>query len=160
MKILAQFVSVLNPAKMSIYIGNLTTVYSQRIIRRYSAFDLRGFEEFSYWLEILSTPSKPHVGPIETSHLQIAWSSALEELAYILVTRGHIIYKSESITQIKSASGSPLIDLLPTEWVGRDRVETFERIMVEYSTLGPAAKLTLLILATQRGILIPKEIII
>ena len=160
MKILAQFVNVLNPAKLSLYVGNLTTVYSQRIIRRYSAFDLRGFEEFAYWLEILSTPTKPHVGPIETSHLQIAWSNALEELAYILVTRGHIIYKSESITQIRSANGTPLIDLLPTEWVGRDRVETFERIMVEYSSLGPAAKLTLLILATQRGVLIPKEIII
>ena len=160
MKILAQFVNVLNPAKLNVYIGNLTTVFSQRIIRRYSSFDLRGFEEFAYWLEILSTPTKPHVGPIETSHLQIAWSSALEELAYILVTRGHIIYKSESITQIRSATGTPLIDLLPTEWVGRDRVETFERIMVEYSTLGPAAKLTLLILATQRSVLIPKEIII
>jgi hypothetical protein len=160
MKILAQFVSALNPAKLALYIGNLTTVYSQRIIRRYSAFDLRGFEEFAYWLEILSTPTKPHVGPIETSRLQIAWSSAYEELAYILVTRGHIIYKSESITQIRSASGTPLIDLLPTEWVGRDRIETFERIMVEYANLGPAAKLTLLILATQRGILIPKEIII
>jgi hypothetical protein len=160
MKILAQFVNVLNPSKLTLYIGNLTTVFSQRIIRRYSAFDLRGFEEFAYWLEILSTPTKPHVGPIETSHLQIAWSSALEELAYILVTRGHIIYKSESITQIRSASGTPLIDLLPTEWVGRDRIETFERIMVEYSNLGPAAKMTLLILATQRGILIPKEVII
>ena len=31
---------------------------------------------------------------------------------------------------------------------------------MEYANLGPAAKLTLLILATQRGILIPKEIII
>lgn len=160
MKILAQFVNALNPTKLSLYIGNLTTVISQRIIRRYSAFDLRGFEEFAYWLEILSTPTKPHVGPIETSHLQITWSSALEELGYLLVTRGHIIYKSESITQIKSASGTPLIDLLPTEWVGRDRVETFERIMVEYSNLGPAAKLTLLVLATQRGVLIPKEVII
>ncbi|OLS29789.1 MAG: hypothetical protein ThorAB25_14360 [Candidatus Thorarchaeota archaeon AB_25] len=160
MKILAQFVNALNPARLTLYIGNLTTVISQRIIRRYSAFDLRGFEEFAYWLEILSTPTKPHVGPIETSHLQIAWSSALEELAYILVTRGHIIYKSESITQIRSATGTPLIDLLPTEWVGRDRIETFERIMVEYSNLGPAAKLTLLVLATQRGVLIPKEVII
>jgi hypothetical protein len=160
MKILAQFVNVLNPSKLNQYIGNLTTVFSQRIIRRYSAFDLRGFEEFAYWLEILSTPIKPHVGPIETSNLQISWSSALEELAYILVTRGHIIYKSESITQIRSASGTPLIDLLPTEWVGRDRIETFERIMVEYSNLGPAAKLTLLVLATQRGVLIPKEVII
>ncbi|MFW9832374.1 MAG: hypothetical protein ACFFEK_00100 [Candidatus Thorarchaeota archaeon] len=160
MKLLAQFVNSLNPAKLNLYIGNLTTVISQRIINRYSAFDLRGFEEFAYWLEILSTPTKPHVGPIETSNLQITWNSALEELAYILVTRGHIIYKSESITQIKSASGTPLIDLLPTEWVGRDKVETFERIMVEYANLGPAAKLTLLVLATQRGILIPKEIII
>ncbi|MFW9962231.1 MAG: hypothetical protein ACFFCX_01580 [Candidatus Sifarchaeia archaeon] len=160
MKILAQFVNALNPAKLERFIDSLTTVFSQRIIRRYSAFDLRGFEEFAYWLEILSTPTKPHVGPIETSRLQIVWSSALEELAYILVTRGHIIYKSESITQIRSASGTPLIDLLPTEWVGRDRVETFERIMVEYANLGPAAKLTLLLLATQRSILIPKEIII
>jgi len=160
MKILAQFVNSLNPAKLTLYIGNLTTVISQRIIRRYSSFDLRGFEEFAFWLEILSTPTKPHVGPIQTSHLQITWSSALEELAYILVTRGHIIYKSESITQIRSASGTPLIDLLPTEWVGRDRIETFERIMVEYSNLGPAAKLTLLVLATQRSVLIPKDIII
>jgi len=83
----------------------------------------------------------------------------MEELAYLLVTRGHIIYKSESITQIRSASGTPLIDLLPEEWVGRDHVETFERVMIEYSKLGPAANLTLLLLATQRAILLPQELI-
>jgi len=159
MKILAQFVQALNPSKLELFIKNLTGVYAQRIVRRYSAMDLRGFEEFSYWLEILSTPTKPHVGPVETSYLQIAWSNAMEELAYILVTRGHIIYKSESISQIRSASGAPLIDLLPEEWVGRDHVETFERIMSEYSKLGPAAKLTLLILANQRAVLLPQELI-
>ncbi|MGY5872877.1 MAG: hypothetical protein RTV72_11570 [Candidatus Thorarchaeota archaeon] len=160
MKILAQFVQVLNPSKLELFIKNLTSVYAQRIVKRYSAMDLRGFEEFAYWLEILSTPTKPHVGPVQTSHLQIAWSNAMEELAYILVTRGHIIYKSESITQIRLASGTPLIDLLPEEWVGRDHVETFERVMLEYSKLGPAAVLTLLILATQRAVLLPQELII
>jgi len=159
MKILAQFVQVLNPSKLDLYIKNLTTVFAQRIVKRYSAMDLRGFEEFAYWLEILSTPTKPHVGPVETSYLQISWSNAMEELAYLLVTRGHIIYKSESITQIRSASGTPLIDLLPEEWVGRDHVETFERVMIEYSKLGPAANLTLLLLATQRAILLPQELI-
>jgi hypothetical protein len=158
MKILAQFVQVLNPSKLELYIKNLTTVFAQRIVKRYSTLDLRGFEEFAYWLEILSTPTKPHVGPVQTSHLQITWSNAMEELAYILVTRGHIIYKSESITQIQSASGTPLIDLLPEEWVGKDHVETFERVMYEYSKLGPAAVLTLLILATQRAILLPQEV--
>jgi hypothetical protein len=160
MKILAQFVQVLNPSNLNLYIKNLTTVFPQRIVKRYSAFDLRGFEEFSYWLEILSTPTKPHVGPVQTSHLQITWSNAMEELAYLLVTRGHIIYRSESITQIKSASGTPLIDLLPEEWVGKDHVDTFERVMFEYSKLGPAAPLTLLVLATQRSILLPQELII
>ncbi len=160
MKILAQFVQVLDPSKLELYIKNLTTVFAQRIVKRYSAFDLRGFEEFAYWLEILCTHNKPHVGPVQTSHLQIAWSSAMEELAYILVTRGHIIYRSESITQIKSDSGTPLIDLLPEEWVGKDHIETLERVMFEYSKLGPAAELTLLILATQRGILLPPGLII
>ncbi len=160
MKILAQFVQSLNPAKLNLYIKNLTTVFSQRIIKRYSELDLRGFEEFAYWLEILSTPTKPHVGPVHTSHLQIAWSNAMEELAYILVTRGHIIYRSESITQIRSTSGTPLIDLLPEEWVGRDHVETLDLVMSEYAALGPAAPLTLLILATQRAILLPQDLII
>ncbi|MHA1970225.1 MAG: hypothetical protein ACTSXE_00060 [Candidatus Thorarchaeota archaeon] len=160
MKILAQFVQALNPSKLDLYIKNLTTVFAQRIVKRYSAMDLRGFEEFAYWLEILSTPTKPHVGPVETSYLQISWSNAMEELAYLLVTRGHIIYKSESITQIRSASGTPLIDLLPEEWVGRDHVETFERVMLEYSKLGPAANLTLLLLATQHAVLLPQELII
>ena len=160
MKILAQFVQILNPTKFELYVKNLTTVFSQRIVKRYSALDLRGFEEFAYWLEILSTPTKPHVGPVHTSHLQIAWSNAVEELAYLLVTRGHIIYRSESITQIQSASGTPLIDLLPEEWVGKDHVDTFERVMYEYSKLGPAAVLTLLILATQRAILLPQEVLI
>ncbi|TFG96962.1 hypothetical protein E4H12_09845 [Candidatus Thorarchaeota archaeon] len=160
MKILAQFVQSLNPSKLDRYIKNLTGVYAQRIVKRYSAMDLRGFEEFAYWLEILSTPLKPHVGPVHTSHLHIAWSNAMEELAYLLVTRGHIIYKSESITQIRSATGTPLIDLLPEEWVGRNHVDTFERVMLEYSKLGPAAPLVLLILATQRGVLLPQGLII
>jgi hypothetical protein len=51
-KLLAQFLGALDKSKIRAYADALTDAYSSYLLKRYSAYDLRGFEEISYWLEI------------------------------------------------------------------------------------------------------------
>jgi len=52
MKLLAQFVGALDKDKINKFAEALVDTYQSYLFRRYSGFDLRGFEEFSFWLEI------------------------------------------------------------------------------------------------------------
>ncbi|TFG98054.1 hypothetical protein E4H12_07110 [Candidatus Thorarchaeota archaeon] len=52
MKLLAQFVGALDKDKILKFAEALTDTYQSYLFRRYSGHDLRGFEEFSFWLEI------------------------------------------------------------------------------------------------------------
>ncbi len=52
MKLLAQFVGALEKNKIDRFAEGLTNTYQSYLFRRYSGYDLRGFEEFSFWLEI------------------------------------------------------------------------------------------------------------
>ena len=51
-KLLAQFLAALDKSKIRSYAEALTDAYSSYLLKRYTADDLRGFEELSYWLEI------------------------------------------------------------------------------------------------------------
>ena len=51
-KLLAQFVGALDKDKIIKFAEALTNTYQSYLFRRYSGHDLRGFEEFSFWLEI------------------------------------------------------------------------------------------------------------
>jgi len=51
-KLLAQFLSALERSKIHTYADALTDAYSSYLLKRYTADDLRGFEEISYWLEM------------------------------------------------------------------------------------------------------------
>ena len=51
-KLLAQFVGALDKDKIIKFADALTNTYQSYLFRRYSGHDLRGFEEFSFWLEI------------------------------------------------------------------------------------------------------------
>jgi hypothetical protein len=58
MKVLAQFVGKLESNKMKKYVDTLVGAYSSYLLERYSEQDLRGFEEFAFWLEtILANPT-------------------------------------------------------------------------------------------------------
>lgn len=52
MKLLAQFVGALAKDKILKFAEALTNTYQSYLFRRYAGHDLRGFEEFSFWLEI------------------------------------------------------------------------------------------------------------
>ena len=52
MKLLAQFVGALDKEKIIKFAEALADTYQSYLFRRYSGHDLRGFEEFSFWLEI------------------------------------------------------------------------------------------------------------
>jgi hypothetical protein len=159
MRILAQFTAALNQEKLDSYIANLARAYYQGIIDRYNACDLKGFEEFSFWLELLSNKKWPQVDSVRTVALDQRDPSPVEEMAYTLITRGQVIHGPEAIATICSASGVPLSDNSPNGWVGKHRNDTLERLMVEYSMLSPAARMTLMVLSRQRGIAIPNEVI-
>jgi hypothetical protein len=53
-KLLAQFLAALDKSKMRAYSEGLTDAYASYLLKRYTADDLRGFEEISYWLEMTS----------------------------------------------------------------------------------------------------------
>ena len=52
-KLLAQFLGALDKSKIRDYAEALTDAYSSYLLQRYTPDDLRGFEEISYWLELL-----------------------------------------------------------------------------------------------------------
>jgi hypothetical protein len=52
MKLLAQFVAALDKNRILKFAEALTEIYQSYLFDRYNSFDLRGFEEFSFWLEI------------------------------------------------------------------------------------------------------------
>jgi hypothetical protein len=54
-KLLAQFVGALDKEKITKFAEALTDTYLSYLFKRYSGHDLRGFEEFSFWLEINCT---------------------------------------------------------------------------------------------------------
>ncbi|MFW9788536.1 MAG: hypothetical protein ACFFE1_12715, partial [Candidatus Thorarchaeota archaeon] len=51
-KLLAQFLGAIDKSKIRTYAEGLTDAYSSYLLKRYTADDLRGFEEISYWLEL------------------------------------------------------------------------------------------------------------
>jgi hypothetical protein len=160
MKILAQFAAALDPKNLDPFIIGLTKRFSERIVNRFAPFDLRGFEEYSFWLEQLSNQGWSQIRMIKTGSLKPTGEGAVEEFIFILVTRGQAIYGTERITRICAASGIPLMDIPPDYWVMWQKIESLKRLMMEYSKLGSAAKLTLLILSIRFGIAIPKTITI
>ncbi len=160
MKILAQFSVSLDRKKLNSFISALGKKFFARIVDRYSIFDLRGLEEFSFWLEQLGTESWPRVEIDRTYPLEKIDNSILEDMAHILIERGQTIYGSEMIVGIAGAAGIPLVDGMPITRVEGGRSESFRRLMIEYSKISPGAKLTVLILSRQRGIPLPSEIVI
>ncbi len=54
MKLLAQFVSMLNKKKMKKFTESLVEASLAYLLERYDGNDLRGFEEFGYWLELIN----------------------------------------------------------------------------------------------------------
>ena len=54
MKLLAQFSAALGRKKLKKFVEALTQAYEAYLLNRYTAQDLRGFEEFSFWLELIN----------------------------------------------------------------------------------------------------------
>ncbi|MBN2230239.1 MAG: hypothetical protein JW779_11685 [Candidatus Thorarchaeota archaeon] len=52
MKLLAQFVAALQKDRIKRFADALTDIYQSYLFERYTSYDLRGFEEFSFWLEM------------------------------------------------------------------------------------------------------------
>ena len=158
MKLLAQFAALQDPNILDQFIINLTSAFSERIISRFTPFDLRGFEEYPLWLEQLSKHGSLKVRTIKIGSLKPTGDNPTEEIVYILVTRGQAIYGPERITRVCAASGVPLMDIPPDFWVGWQKEESHQKFLTEYAKLGNAAKLTILILTRQRGLALPKTI--
>ncbi len=158
MKLLAQFVATLDRGNLERFIGILTGVFAKRIVDRYAAFDLRGFEEYCFWLEQLTVERGSQVSTIRTGSLKPTGVDAAEEMAYTLITRGQATYGPERISRLCAASGVPLADIPPDFWVGWQKKESLQRFFTEYSKLGHAARFTILILSRQLGVPLPKTI--
>ncbi len=84
--------------------------------------------------------------------------TGLREMVSILGRRGQTIYGRQSIVKTCTKAGVILIDDPNDERHGDNSQESLERFLLEYSKLGPAARLTLLILSRQYETTLPKEL--
>jgi len=158
MKVLAQFSALLDPSNLESFISALTFAFSNKIITHFTPFDLRGLEEFSFWLEQLSRSGFTQVKNIRTGSLKPSGENPAEEMIFTLVTRGQAIYGTERITRICAAANIPLMDIPPDYWVDWQKNQSLQRLMIEYAKIGVAAKFTLLVLATRLGLTLPQSI--
>ncbi|MBD3408324.1 MAG: hypothetical protein GF411_19530 [Candidatus Lokiarchaeota archaeon] len=155
-KLVAQYIEAFDSRKLEVFIERIISSFTTFLFDRYTSLDFRGMEEFSFWLELL-TIDKWH-RPITTRAGSIADSgrkTALD-LAYILLLRGKSIYGEERIKDICTASGIAFGNDLSAKWMEQYSEQTLETFIINYSKLGPASRLSILILAKQRGIQVPE----
>jgi len=84
--------------------------------------------------------------------------TGLQEMVNILGRRGQTIYGRQSIVKTCTKAGVILIYDPDDEQHDENNQESLERFLLEYSKLGPAARLTLLILSRQYEATLPKEL--
>ncbi len=77
----------------------------------------------------------------------------ISKIARILTSRGQTIYGRQSIVDICSTTGIDPMD----ETDAKEDIERYQTFLVEYSKLGPAARITLMILGKQYEVKIPEE---
>jgi hypothetical protein len=85
----------------------------------------------------------------------------LQEMVSILGRRGQTIYGRQSIVETCTKAGVILIDDPDDERHDENSQESLERFLLEYSKLGPGARLTLLtllILSKQYEATLPEEL--
>ncbi|MBN2229431.1 MAG: hypothetical protein JW779_07525 [Candidatus Thorarchaeota archaeon] len=157
-KILAQFSAGIDPKNLNAFVTKLTKAFHDRIATRFAGFDLRGFEEYSFWLEQLTHQDMIQVKTIRTGSLKPTGENPAEEMIFTLVTRGQAIYGTDRITRICAAANIPLMDIPPDYWVDWQKNQSLQRLMLEYAKFGSAAKFTLLILSIRLGISLPQSI--
>ncbi len=84
--------------------------------------------------------------------------TGLREMVSILGRRGQTIYGRQSIVETCTKAGVILIDTPDDERHSENSRKSLERFLLEYSKLGPGARLTLLILSKQYETALPEEL--
>lgn len=155
-KVIAQFIESLNGHKLEGFIERIITSFNTFLFDRYSSFDFRGMEEFSFWLELLTVNKWTETIPSRAGSIADTGRRKALDLAYFLLLRGKAIYGEDRITSLCRASGIAFGDDLSLEWLEQYSEQTLETFIINYAKLGPASRLSILILAKQRGIQIPE----
>ncbi|MHA1638398.1 MAG: hypothetical protein ACTSUB_10335 [Candidatus Thorarchaeota archaeon] len=75
------------------------------------------------------------------------------KIARILTSRGQTIYGRQRIVDICSTAGVDPME----ETGGKEDIGRYQTFLIEYSKLGPAARVTLMILGKQYEVEIPEE---
>ncbi len=81
----------------------------------------------------------------------------IRQLAEILSRRGQTIYGRQTIVELCARSGVSLLNIHDVGDIDSD--ESLQNFLVQYSKLSPAAKLTILILSKQHGVILPEELL-
>ena len=84
--------------------------------------------------------------------------AGLQEMVSILGRRGQTIYGRQSIVETCTKAGVILVDNPDDERYDENSQESLKRFLLEYSKLGPAARLTLMILSKQYEADLPEEL--
>jgi hypothetical protein len=131
------------------------------VFSRYTGHDMRGFEEYAYWLELLTADSWPRARFVRTGVDLGVDKDLIQELAETIVTRGQAIYGPVRMKFMCLASGVSMGEHLSPKLLSEYSKETIELLITNYSRLGPAARLTIAVLGKQKGIpIMPEELIL
>jgi hypothetical protein len=149
MKIIAQFVNFLEVEGLEAFIVKLTDAFIGNLFGRYSHHDFRGFEEFGFWLELLSKKMWSDIKPSGKGKISSIESAKIGDIASILIRRGQAIYGADRVVDLCVASGIDMTDDVGLDWLEGAAQDSMERVLINYSKMGPAARMTLLILAKQ-----------
>jgi hypothetical protein len=161
MKILAQFTDALDPTRIELFADAMAEALVHDVFSRYSGHDLRGFEEYAYWLELLTADSWPKARFVRTGVNLGMNKSAIQQLAETIVMRGQAIYGPVRLKFMSFASGVTMGEHFSPRLLSEYSKETVELLITNYSRLGPAARLTVAVLGKQKGIpVMPEELIL
>jgi hypothetical protein len=161
MKIIAQFTDALDPMRLELFADSMAEALVHDVFSRYTGHDMRGFEEYAYWLELLTADSWPRARFVRTGVDLGVDKDLIQELAETIVTRGQAIYGPVRMKFMCLASGVSMGEHLSPKLLSEYSKETIELLITNYSRLGPAARLTIAVLGKQKGIpIIPEELIL
>lgn len=151
-KLMAQFVMKLDTTSLSEFSAKLVGMFASHLFPRYHPQDFIGFEEFSFWMELMTQDKKYQDGSF---HGCIGLSGDKHELiglVYRLVLRAISTYGPTSVAGLCAFSSFSLGNDYSIENIQRLDEVQLHRFIEGYSNLSSAACLTVIILGLQLGL--------
>ncbi|MBD3408323.1 MAG: hypothetical protein GF411_19525 [Candidatus Lokiarchaeota archaeon] len=151
-KLMARFVMKLDNEDLPRFSLHLVNNYNQVLFPRYSSKDFIGFEEFAFWLELMTQDKKFQDGTFFDCVKLSGDKHELIGLVYRLVLRAISTYGPTSVAGLCACSSFSLGNDYSIENIQRLDEVQLNRFIEGYANLSPAACLTVIVLGRQLGL--------